>query len=87
MSGFGVDPARPEPATPEARAAGRLTALERRVGALESAVPTVMVGAGAPTADPNTLREGTPYIDRTALRKYYVVGVAPAAVWRWVALT
>lgn len=81
-----LDPARPEKLTPEDRRADDVADLSRRVGAQERATPRVQVGAGAPSADPNTLREGTPYIDRTASRLYYVVGVAPAAAWKSTAL-
>lgn len=71
------------------QAASAIADLAKRVAALEKA-PTVQVGSGAPTVAATSLRQGTPYIDRTNLRLYYVVGNATdnsANVWRYTALT
>lgn len=82
-----LDPTQPLPLTPEARIQDRLAALERGLDELRRGNAAVIVGDGPPTADPNTLREGTPYIDRVNRREYYVVGIAPASAWRYAALT
>lgn len=63
--------------------AGQLNDIERRLRNLERGQPTIQGGDGPPTADPATLREFTPYVDRTNRRLYIVVG----AVWRYTALT
>lgn len=82
-----LDPNQPLATTPEARVAERLAALERELAEVRrGGVPTT-VGDGPPSSDPNTLREATRYIDRTNRRLYYVVGIAPASVWRYTALT
>lgn len=82
-----LNPAQPLAMTPEARVADRLAALERELAEVRRAGAPVSVGDGAPGSDPNTLREGTRYIDRTNRRLYFVVGVAPASAWRYTALT
>lgn len=80
-----LDPRATESNEPGVRAAARSGDLERRVASLERALLVLgpAIGNGAPTTDPTTLRETTPYIDRTNRRLYYVV----AGAWRWVALT
>lgn len=56
--------------------------LERAVEELKRA-SGAMVGTGAPSISPGSLREGTVYIDRSATgRVYYVV----AGAWRSAAL-
>jgi hypothetical protein len=82
-----LDPAQPLPATPEARTGERLAALERELAELRRGNAAIAVGDGPPGSDPNALREGTRYIDRTNRRLYLVVGVAPASAWRYTALT
>lgn len=60
----------------------KIRELERRVDELKR-TPKVMVGSGAPSASPGSLREGTVYIDNSGTgRVYYVV----AGAWRSVAL-
>lgn len=66
---------------PVARLEQTVAELRRQIEALRN-VPA-QVGSGAPTTDPATLREGAEYIDRTSLRKYWVVNGA----WRYVTLT
>lgn len=77
-----TDPAQGFPRTPDQRTADRLAAIERELGELRRAA-VVQVGAGAPSVPAANLRNGTPYIDQTANRLYYVVNGA----WRYVALT
>ena len=78
-----IDPAQGFATNDRARGAERFAELERRLARLESSNPVVQSGAGAPTAAAATLRTGTPYIDVTNNRLYYVV----AGAWRYVALT
>jgi len=75
-----IDPAAPQPTTPDGRRADKLSELERRVAALERAHPVMQVLAGAPSSAP---RDGTPAVDSGAVRLWIRVG----GVWRFVALT
>lgn len=79
---MGIDPAAPDPQTPEARAAEQIAALRRRISDLER-TPTFMVGDGPPTIPAADVREGTPYVDRTNNRLFIRVG----AGWRYTNLT
>lgn len=63
--------------------AGQLADLDRRLRNLERGQSTIQVANGAPSASAATLREGTPYVDRTNNRLYVVVN----ATWKSVALT
>lgn len=74
-----IDPAQGIPLDPAQRSADRMAELERRVGRLEGS-PTIQAAGGAPTTAP---RDGTPYVDTTAVRLYLRVNGA----WRYVALT
>jgi hypothetical protein len=80
-----ADPRRDVAAAASANPIGRLEQLvadlHRQLAALRNR--PVPVGNGAPTTDPTTLAEGTEYIDRSGMRKYYVV----SAGWRYVNLT
>lgn len=87
------DPELGFPLTPAGAQASTASELDKRVRRLENAAERIQVMSGAPSApaqDPTGLREGTPVIDRTNRRLYFVVGdgVDPANnVWRYVALT
>lgn len=66
---------------PVQRLEAKVAALDRKIESLRN--QPVQVGSGPPAADAATLAEGTPYLDRTNLRRYYVV----AGAWRYTALT
>lgn len=78
-----IDPAHPFPLDPAGRDADHRAGLGRRAGVLERRGAAPAVGDGPPTADPATLPEGTPYLDRVNLRAYYVL----AGAWRHATLT
>jgi hypothetical protein len=59
--------------TPDGRKREKVEDVDRRVSNLETS-PTVRVGSGAPSTAATSLRAGTPYIDYTNSRLYFVVG-------------
>lgn len=75
-----IDPAAPQPITPDARRADKLADLDRRVAALERAHPVIQVLPGAPTTAP---RDGTPAVDSSAVRLWVRVNGG----WHFVTLT
>lgn len=65
--------------------------VQKDVARLQAAVadlqraPKLQTGAGAPTSDPTTLRNGTLYLDLTNERLYVVSKnpIGGANIWRW----